>query len=94
MNLLDILTLLSYIALNVDIILQIRRIYETKSSHDLSLLGLVIRYIAILIILIKFISLEDLPLIIGQGLITVTFTVYFVFAAMYFLHRRKETKSD
>ncbi len=94
MNILDILTLLSYIALNVDIILQIRRIYETKSSHDLSLLGLVIRYIAILVILIKFVSLDDLPLIIGQGLIAATFTIYFAFAVMYFLHRQREVKSD
>ena len=31
----------------------------------------------ILIILIKFISISDLPLIIGQGLIALTFTTYF-----------------
>ena len=49
MTLLDLLTLLSYIALNVDILFQIRRIYQTKSSRDLSLVGMSIRYAAILI---------------------------------------------
>ena len=68
MTLLDLLTLLSYIALNVDILFQIRRIYRTKSSHDLSLTGMSIRYAAILIILIKFISIGDVPLFSAKGL--------------------------
>ena len=89
MELLDLLTLLSYAALNVDILFQIWRIHKTKSSRDLSLLGLTIRYAAILIIFIKFLSLEDLPLIIGQGLIVLTFTTYFVLAITYYKHRRK-----
>ena len=84
MTLLDLLTLLSYIALNVDILFQIRRIYQTKSSRDLSVLGMSIRYAAILIILIKFISISDLPLIIGQGLIVLTFTTYIALALYYF----------
>ena len=84
MTLLDLLTLLSYIALNVDILFQIRRIYQTKSSRDLSLVGMSIRYAAILIILIKFISISDLPLIIGQGLIVLTFTTYIALALYYF----------
>ena len=84
MTLLDLLTLLSYIALNVDILFQIRRIYQTKSSRDLSLVGMSIRYAAILIILIKFISINDLPLIIGQGLIVLTFTTYIALALYYF----------
>ena len=84
MTLLDLLTLLSYIALNVDILLQIKRIFGTKSSRDLSLVGLSIRYAAILIILIKFISISDLPLIIGQGLIALTFTTYLALAVYFF----------
>lgn len=86
---LDWLTLISYIALNVDILFQIRTIYNTKSSKDLSLLGMTIRYIAIVIILVKFISVSDTSLIIGQGLITVTFSLYFVLAIMYFKQRPK-----
>jgi hypothetical protein len=84
MSLLDLLTLLSYIALNVDIVFQIRRIHHTKSSRDLSLFGMSVRYAAILIILTKFISLSDVPLIIGQRLIVLTFTTYFALALYYF----------
>ena len=83
MQVLDVLTLISYVALNADILFQIARIYKTKSSRDISLLGLSIRYIAILIILIKFVSLSDLPLIVGQGLITLSVTLYLCLAVMY-----------
>ena len=90
MALLDLLTLLSYVALNVDIMFQIRRICRTKSSRDLSLFGMSVRYAAILIILFKFISLSDVPLILGQGLIVLTFTTYFALALYYFAHRNPE----
>jgi len=91
MTLLDLLTLLSYVALNVDILFQIRRIHQTKSSQDLSLAGMSIRYTAILIILTKFINLSDLPLIIGQGLILLTYTTYFALALYYFANRHAHT---
>ncbi len=89
MSSLDIFTILSYIGLNVDILFQVRRIYKTKSSRDISLFGLSIRYTAILIILIKFISLSDIALIIGQGLILITFTSYFMLALFYFVKRKR-----
>lgn len=87
MPLLDVATLFSYIALNVDILLQIKKIYQTKSSRDLSLVGMTIRYLAILIIFIKFLSLSDLPLILGQGLIVLTFTTYLTLAILYYVRR-------
>ena len=88
MDILDIFTLAAYVALNVDILFQISKIHRTKSSHDLSLVGLSIRYGAILIILVKFWSLGDVPLLIGQALITFTFTTY-LFLAVYYLKVRK-----
>ena len=48
-----------------------------------------IRYEAILIILAKFISLSDLPLILGQGLIVLTFTTYLALALYYFAKRHR-----
>ena len=92
MPLLDLLTLLSYIALNVDILSQIRRIYRTKSSRDLSLFGMGVRYTAIFIILMKFVSISDLPLIVGQGLIVLTYTTYFALALYYFANRNPHTQ--
>jgi hypothetical protein len=91
MNLLDWLTLASYLALNVDIVLQIKRIHHTKSSDDLSIAGMTIRYIAILIILFKFINLNDTALLIGQGLATITFSTYFALATFYYLHGKKRS---
>ena len=89
----NLLTLLSYIALNVDIVFQTKHIYQTKSSRDLSLTGMSIRYATILIILIKFISLSDVPLIIGQGFIVLTFSTYFALALYYLAKRNERTSS-
>ncbi len=89
MNILDWLTLLSYIALNIDIVLQIKRIYHRKSSEDLSLPGMTIRYIAILIIVFKFAAIGDAALIIGQGIAVVTFGTYFTLALIYYRRPKK-----
>ena len=83
MALLDLLTLASYIALNVDILFQIRQVRRTRSSRDLSLFGMSVRYAAILIILVKFATLGELPLIIGQLLIALTFGSYLALAVYY-----------
>lgn len=87
-EILDILTLISLVAINVDILFQIRRIYKNKSSRDLSITGLTIRDIAIIILLIKFISISDTVLIIGQALIALTLTAYLVLAIIYFYHKK------
>ena len=95
MDLLDCLTLGAYIALNVDLILQTRRIYQTKSSNDLSIIGLCIRYVVVFIVLAKFISLGDREIVFGQALIVLTFTAYFFLAIYYTRHRKqyRRTKS-
>ena len=51
-----------------------------------------IRYAAILLILIKFISMSDVPLIIGQGLIVLTFSTYFALALYYLAKRNERTR--
>ena len=89
---LHLLTVLSYIALNVDILFQIERIHKTKSSRDLSLIGMSIRYTTILVVLIKFISLSDLPLIIGQALILLTYTTYLALAVYYLENRPPDAR--
>lgn len=93
MSPLDILTLLALIAINADILFQIKRIYNTKSSQDLSLLGMGIRYTAIMMLLIKFIDLGDTALLVGHGLIALTFTLYFGLAVYYFAHRKNSNQA-
>jgi len=90
MDFLDIITFASYVALTVDILFQIKNVRRTQSSKDVSLIGITIRYIAILIILYKFMTLADWPLVLGQSLLSIVFTLYLVLAFYY--HRHKFTK--
>lgn len=90
MNVLDIITFASYVALTIDILFQIKHVRSTKSSKDVSLTGITIRYVAILIILYKFMTLSDWPLVLGQGLLTIVFTLYLVLAFYYHRHKFKK----
>lgn len=89
MSLLDFLTLLSFIGLNVDILLQARKIRQVKSSEDISIAGLMIRFIAIFVILYKLLCVGDIALILGQGLLVVTFTSYMVLVFSYLPGKKK-----
>lgn len=84
MELLDIITFASYVALTTDVLFQIYRVYTYKSSHDISIVGLGIRYVAIIIILYKFFTLGEMPLILGQLLLTLTFTLYLGLVVLYY----------
>jgi hypothetical protein len=87
MTMLDIITFASYVALTADIVFQIRNIRTTCSSHDISIIGISIRYAAILIILYKFMTLSDWPLVLGQGLLAIVFTAYLVLVFHYRMQR-------
>lgn len=76
-------TLLSYIAFSTDLLLQIARIYRRKSSSDVSWKGIVFRLSGSLIILIKFLTLKDTYLIVGQIIFTLTVVTYLVMAIYY-----------
>lgn len=80
---LDILTFVSYIALNVDIFLQNRRVLQTKSSRDISIVGVLVRYAAVIIILVKFFALSDWALILGQLAIVANVTTYLYLVFKY-----------
>jgi uncharacterized protein with PQ loop repeat len=96
MTFLDIITFASYIALTADVLFQIHSIHHSKSAEDISLIGLSIRYLAIVIILYKFFTLADWSLFFGQVLLTVVFTLYMVLAVYYFRHdtKRKAIQSS
>ena len=84
MDWLDIITFASYLALTADILFQIRHVHKHRSSHDISITGLGIRYVAILIILYKFYTLGEWPLLLGQVCLTITFTLYLVLVVRYY----------
>ena len=83
MSFLDNATLISLIALNIDILLQNKRVWGRKSSKDISLSGLLVRYIAIFILLAKYFSLQDWVLIVGQAIIAVNVTIYLVLVVRF-----------
>jgi|GEM_PF-1352931 hypothetical protein len=83
MDLLNSITLLSYLALTADILFQIKHLRHTKSSRDISLSGVFIRYLAILIIFYKFFTLDEGVLLVGQGLLAIVFTLYLFLALCY-----------
>ena len=83
MNLLDFLTLLSFIGLNIDVLLQAHKVRQVKSSEDISISGLLVRFVAIFVILYKMLCVGDLALIAGQALLAITFTSYLVLVLSY-----------
>jgi len=89
MNILDSLTTISLIAINIDVLLQNIKVYKRKSSLDVSLLGTFIRYTAIIILLAKYLALQDGVLVVGQLVILVNVGVY---TALVFRYRKGNTK--
>lgn len=92
MNLLDFLTLLSFIGLNIDVLLQAHKIREVKSAEDISMSGLMVRFVAIFIILYKLLCVGDLALILGQALLAITFTCYMILVFSYMKKTKKPKK--
>lgn len=83
MSYLDLATAFSLVALNIDIVLQNIRVFRRKSSSDVSLSGLIVRYVAIFVILLKYLSLSDWVLLMGQAVIAANVTVYLVLVVRY-----------
>jgi len=92
MNLLDLITLLSFVGLTVDILLQAHKVRQVKSSEDISLLGLSVRFFAIFIILYKLIMIGDFALIVGQAMLAVVFTSYLVLVVAYLPGKKKKRR--
>ena len=76
-------TVLAYIALSVDVIFQIHKIWVRKSSADVSIPGVVIRTTAIGVFLVKFTLLKDMIIIAGQSVFLLLMAVYIVLLVTY-----------
>lgn len=83
MHFVDLAALFSLLALNVDIALQNRRVFLRRSSRDISIIGLLVRYAAIFVLLIKYVTLDDTILIAGQAIIALNVTLYVVLVHKY-----------
>ena len=86
-GILDILvdygTLIAYVAFSTDLVVQIVRVYRRKSSQDISWRGTAMRLTGSSVILLKFISLREPYLVIGQILFTITVATYLAVIIRY-----------
>lgn len=76
-------TLIAFIFFSTDILVQIIHIYSRKSTKDISIKGSIIRVIAAYILLIKYYSVNDSYLEIGQTVFTCVLTVYLLMMIYY-----------
>lgn len=82
-------TLISYIAFSIDLLFQILRVYKRKSSLDVSWKGTAFRLVGSTVIFIKFLTLDDTYLIVGQFVFILTVITYLIFVLYY---RKPKTK--
>ena len=82
-DLLNYITIFAYVAFTTETIFQIVHLYKRKSSLDISLNGCIIRLIAVLVVLIKFVSIDDWILIIGQIFLVTSYIIYFSLVIVY-----------
>ena len=78
-------TLLAYVAFSIDLGLQIIRIYSRESSDDIEWKGTVVRLMGCLVLLVKFLGVQDPYLIVGQALFTFVVMAY-LFAVLHYRH--------
>ncbi len=90
MNFIDWATFISYVAFNTDLVFEIQKIHSTRDSKDVSLPGIFIRLSASVLILLKFVSIRDDALIIGQGIFTAILLLYFILLIKYKKKRKKK----
>ena len=73
---LNFLTTLAFVAINIDLGMQIWQVWQMQSSADVSISGVVIRTVAIFILLIKYTYIQDPVLIWGQVVIATLILYY------------------
>ena len=81
--LIDYALIIAFIALTLDIIIQIYHISKGKSSNDISLKGCIVRIFGAVVLQIKFFSLNDVYLIFGQTIFLSVYMIYFLLIVYY-----------
>lgn len=81
--LIDYALIIAFVALTLDIIIQIYHINKRKSSGDISLKGCIIRIFGAGVLQIKFFSLNDAYLIFGQTIFLSIYMIYFLLIIHY-----------
>lgn len=83
MDVINILVVVSFVALNLDVLLQNYRLFEIRESVDISLSGVALRLLAVVILAAKFYMLDEGALFIGQTVLGLNVAVYLVLVTRY-----------
>jgi len=62
----NIATIFAFLIASSDLVIQIQHLNKRKTSHDISILGAVLRFIGVNILLAKYAFVKDIYLILGQ----------------------------
>ena len=76
--LIDYATLLAFAAFTIELLIKIIYLWRHGDAHDISATSMLIRILAISILTVKFIALQDPWLIIGQSVLLVVILFYAV----------------
>lgn len=76
-------SIIAYMAFSIDLLMQIFKIQKNKSSDDVTSWGVGIRLMGSCILLLKFITVNDSYLMVGQGLFSLTILAYLL-TVVYF----------
>ena len=94
MSTIDILTIIAYIGLCFNNILQIVHVIRRHSSLDISIVGELIRLFAVVIIWYKLLLVNDFAIFLGHTLIATTFLLYLIIIIYYRINKSgKNTKN-
>lgn len=71
---------LGYGLFYADLIFQIQRLLQTQSSRDVSARGVAVRLAAAILFQLKYIAVQDIPLIVGGFIYTILVAIYAILA--------------
>lgn len=83
MWILDYAVLLAFSSFIVESLFQIRHTLKRKSSADISITGVTIRFLAGIIFVVKYLVIKDLFLLIGQVVFSSVFLVLLILVIIY-----------
>lgn len=80
---------IAFVILSGGVLLQTKKTYHTKSVKDISAAEVALRFVASIILLLKFFYTADSYLIVGQAIFTLIYLGYFLLVLKYsfFIHR-------
>jgi hypothetical protein len=82
-SLINIATLVAYVALATDFTIEIHRVWKRRHGDDISAIGTTIRTLAAGVVLVKLSFVGDQVLIFGQAIMVVLLCTYLVLVFHY-----------